>query len=440
MFLKTSENNSIVDGRLRTAVILAGGKGTRLRSVTRDLIPKVMAPVCDRPLLEYQIETLRRAGIDHIHLIVGHLADHIEHHFENGDRFGVKIVYHRESEPMGTAGMLPTLGFTEPYLLVCGDVFFDIDIARLTRFHFEKPALATLCVHPNDHMADSDTIFADASERITGISPKHSQGIRPNAALAGISVVDPLLLEGITAGEPLDFERDIIANKIESGRLFAYKTPEFIMDAGTEERLAAVEATVRSGKPGRRNLNEPQKAVFLDRDGVLNKIRQKGVHVTRGQDLALEAGAVDALAMLNRSDYLTIVVTNQPCIAQGLCTEEEMREIHEAFAYLLGLQGVYVNAIYWCPHAWTDGCDCRKPRTGMLTMAAEQYHLDFAQCFMVGDMTSDIQAGCNAGMRTILVKTGEAGEDGRYAARPDFICANLEEAVREVILNDENRP
>ena len=159
------------------AVIMAGGKGTRLRAITKDEIPKPMAPVAGKPILEWQIECLRRQGVQEVILIIGHLGHKIREYFGDGDAFGVKISYIEETQPLGTAGalaMLPEQLTGPSFFLIFGDVLFDIDLERMRRFHEEKKAVATLFVHPNVHPFDSDLVVCDAEGRVQQFDSKHN--------------------------------------------------------------------------------------------------------------------------------------------------------------------------------------------------------------------------------------------------------------------------
>ena len=148
--------------------------------------------------------------------------------------------------------------------------------------------------------------------------------------------------------------------------------------------------------------------------------------------------------MFNPSPYLIIVATNQPVIARGECTFEELDNIHKKMETDLGREGAFLNDVFFCPHHPHKGykgeiselkidCDCRKPKIGMLQRAAVKYNIDLTQCWYVGDTTIDIQTGLNAGMRTILVKTGEPGQDGKYDAIPTAVKENLLEAADYIL-------
>ena len=425
------------------AVIMAGGKGTRLAALNAE-IPKPMFPVCGKPILEYQIESLIRSGVKDITLIVGHLKEVVMNHFGDGNKFGVNIEYIEENEPLGTAGALYYLrDEPEDFILVFGDLILDIDFNRFMQFHKEHDALITLYGHPNSHPYDSDVIQVDGNDTVVGIlSKKVSRDFYyHNFVNAGVYCVSPRALDSIDAPAKIDLEKTLIAGLIGQGKVYAYKSTEYVKDMGTPDRLAAVAADVENGVVTGRSLKNKQRAIFLDRDGTINEY----VGFLRDiNEFKLLPGVAEAIARINASSYLTIVATNQPVMARGEVTFEQLREIHMRMETELGKDGAYLDDIFFCPHHPHKGyegeiaelkidCDCRKPKIGMLLKAAEKYNIDLSQSWYIGDTTMDIQTGKNAGMRTILVQTGEAGKDGKYDVQPDFVANDMMAATEFII-------
>lgn len=425
------------------AVIMAGGKGTRLASLNAE-IPKPMFPVTGRPILEYQIESLVKSGVKDITLIVGYLKEIIKEHFGNGSKFGVRINYIEESEPLGTAGALYYLK-NEPddFILVFGDLILDIDFNRFMSFHKEHESTITLFGHPNSHPYDSDVIEVGENHRVSGIISKKIKRnfYYHNFVNAGVYCVNPRALDNITIPQKVDFENQFIKGLIKEGRVFVYKSTEYVKDMGTPDRLAEVSADIKNGVVSDRSLKQKQKAIFLDRDGTVNEYVGflRDIHNFR-----LLPGVAEAIAKINASSYLAIIATNQPVIARGEVTFQELDEIHKKMETELGKGGSYLDDIFFCPHHPDKGyqgevaelkmyCDCRKPKIGMLIEAAEKYNIDYNESWYIGDTTMDIQTGKNAGIRTILVQTGQAGQDGKYDAMPDYIAENLLAAVTYIL-------
>lgn len=421
-------------------VIMAGGKGTRIASVNAE-VPKPMIPILGKPILEYQLDCLRAQGYTEIILVVGHLGHVIRDYFGDGSGispatgkpFGVSIEYVVETEPLGTAGALYLLKdkLGEDFLLLCGDVIFDIDVGRFYRFHKACGGVATLFTHPNSHPYDSGIIMADDDGRVTNWlhkeEPRKWYRNRVNAGLHFFShrIFEQGLFQEL---KKVDLDREVLKPLIPTGELFVYDSPEYVKDMGTPDRFYAVTEDIRSGKVQGKNLSRKQKCVFLDRDGTINRY----VGFLRDIDeFELLPGVAEAIRRINESGYLAIVATNQPVIARGEVTVPELWEIHNKMETLLGQEGAYVDAIYYCPHHPHKGyegeipelkfdCDCRKPKPGLLLQAAKDFNIDLSASYMVGDGENDVQCGRNAGCTPVLLTDGEA--DGlHYQTLLEFV-------------------
>ena len=408
-------------------VIMAGGKGTRIAAVRNDL-PKPMISVCGKPILEWQIENLKTSGLTDIVLVIGHLGEVIKDYFGDGSRWDVTISYFIETQPLGTAGALfrmPEL--QEDFLLMSGDVMLDVDFNRFINFHKDHQALASLTVHPNNHPFDSSLIVTEILPASNGGMPIHTNRVVKwmnkederlyyrNIVNAGIEMISPRLLEEARAKLPslekVDLDRDVLKPAIESGKIYAYETSEYIKDMGTPERLIEVESDLLSGKIAAHNLSVKQKAVFLDRDGTINKTNG---FLTDINDFELIEGAAEAIKKINKSGYLAVVVTNQPVIARGDCSFEQLQEIHNKMETLLGKEGAFIDGLFLCPHHTDKGfegerieykldCECRKPKAGLFIQAQEALNIDLSLSYMVGDSAIDIKAAENAGCKKALL-------------------------------------
>lgn len=430
------------------AVIMAGGKGTRLRSITNDEIPKPMASVAGKPILEWQFECLKKQGITDIILIIGHLGEKIREYFKDGSKFGLNIQYIEETMPLGTAGalsMLPPILTDDLFLLIFGDVLFDIDIERMKKYHIQKQAVATLFVHPNTHPFDSDLVICDKDGKIEKFDSKHN--VRNywyhNCVNAGFYLMNKSICDYVPVGQKMDLEKELLSSLMEKEHdIYAYCSPEYIKDVGTVERIKKAEDELVSGFINRRNLKNRQRAIFIDRDGTINK---KNGLIYKEEQFELEDCAVEAIKAINESGYLAIVITNQPVVARGLCQEDDVVYIHKKMETLLGQDGVYLDDIRYCPHHPDKGypeenpdykikCNCRKPDIGLIKECEEKYNIDLLQSWIIGDTTIDIKTGNNANLKTALVLTGDAGTDKKYEVKPDITANNLKEAVEKILL------
>lgn len=411
---------------------MAGGRGTRIASVAND-VPKPMINICGKPILEHQIDNLKACGLTDIILVIGYLGEKIKDYFGDGSRFGVCIEYFIEDHPLGTAGALfkmPQL--TEDFLLLCGDVIIDVDFNRFIAFHKEKKAWASLVAHPNGHPYDSSLLVTkieapktaggmpvDTHQVICWMAKEDERLYYKNRVNAGIELISPELLKETMKNfvprhpetpDKIDLDRDVLKINIGSGRIYAYDTPEYVKDMGTPDRFFEVENDIKTGKVHAHNLKNRQKAIFLDRDGTINKMVG---FITKPEQFELLPGVAKAIKAINKSGYLAIVITNQPVIARGDCTFEQLQTIHNKMETELGKEGAFVDAIYVCPHHTDKGfsgerpeykcdCDCRKPKPGLLLQAAKDFNIDLSQSYMIGDSDRDVEAGENAGVKEAI--------------------------------------
>ena len=426
------------------AVVLAGGKGTRLGLAD---LPKPLVPIDGVPLLERTVRTAVRAGVTDFLFLTGHLAGVIEAHFGDGDRFGARIEHVVEDAPLGTAGSFNQIGhrLTEPFIVIYGDVLMDVDLTAFAGFARERGGAGTLFVHPNDHPFDSDLVEMNDDGQIIAFHPKPHDNSRqyPNLVSAALYVLDPSVLEFVPAHGPSDWGRDIFPAVIRSAPLHGYRSCEYVKDVGTPDRRARAERDLRSGKVNRLSLRTAKPALFLDRDGVIN-VERDGVHSP--DEVELIPGAAEAIRVFNDVGMPTICVTNQPALAKGLMTWGDLRRVGGEIDHRLATEaGAYLDDIRVCPHHPERGwpgeveslkieCNCRKPSDGMIRDAALVHNIDLQRSWLIGDRYCDIAAASKAGMRSILVLTGHAGSDrDRFSVEPDYICKDLASASKIVL-------
>jgi histidinol-phosphate phosphatase family protein len=402
-----------------------------------------MVEIGGKPLLEHQIELLKRYGVRDIVLLTSHLSEVIEKHFGDGQRWGVSVSYFVEPSPLGTTGGLKEIEerLDSDFLLLYGDVMVELDLSEFIAFHGRAGGTATLALHPNDHPLDSDLVEIDGAGKIVAFHPKpHDPGrYYHNLVNAALYMLNPRIIRYIAKGANRDFGRHLFPSIVEKEPMYGYVTAEYLKDVGTPERLAAVRADFESGKIHRLNRANKRRAIFLDRDGVIN--REVDLLYTLDQ-FELLPRVADAVRAINRSEYLAIVVTNQPAVARGLCGIERIEEIHRKMETLLGHDHAKLDAVFYCPHHPDKGypgenslykieCACRKPQTGMLEEAARRFNIDLGNSVIIGDSWRDIECGKQAGIRAFGVKTGYGCTDGPCS--PDRIFDDLFDAVNAVL-------
>jgi histidinol-phosphate phosphatase family protein len=428
------------------AVILAGGKGTRLAQALGMDIPKPMAPVLGVPLLQRTVELLCDQGIDDILLLVHHRADVVRGHFGDGSKFGVHIRCLEETTPRGTAGALvdalPYL--EEEFLVLYGDTLVDLDFRRMLAFHQVRQADLTLFAHPNDHPHDSDLVEVDSDWRVTAVRPyPHPEGSEyRNLVNAALYIMRRDLLAGSWPEGGFDIAKHAVPRWLgENKRVFAYRGDGYIKDMGTPERLAKVEGDLQHGTVERKSGRRPRVAVFLDRDGTLNV--EKG-HLVQPDDLELFPGVGPAIRSLNRAGIPAIIITNQPVIARGEADFEDVEAVHRRLENLLAQDGAFVDAIFYCPHHPDKGfegerpelkvtCNCRKPAPGLIDQACELFRIDRANSWFIGDHDRDLECAANAGLKSVLVQTGPSVGQVRCEAQPAFTAPDAASAIAEIL-------
>jgi len=438
---------------MKQAVILAGGKGTRLQERLGDL-PKPMIPIGGRPLIAHQLALCRQHGFSDVVLLLGHGAEHVQRYVRDGSDWDIRVRSMIEPGPLGTAGAvfatMPSLA--DRFLVLYGDLLLNVDLDRLWQTHESRRADAALVLHPNDHPFDSDLVEIDSEEWIRAFHPRP----RPEGACfqnlvnAALYVANRAPLEPwVGAPTPLDFGQDIFpAMLARGGRLLGYRSQEYIKDIGTPERYDRVCAEYKLGVVERSSLDRPQVAVFLDRDGTLN---EEVGGVTGPDQLRLLPGVGEAIRRLNHHGVRVVVVTNQPVVAKGFCTEADVEAVHRKLESLLGLERAFLDRLYYCPHHPERGfpgerpdlkidCACRKPKPGMVQRAAIDLNIDLNRSWLVGDSTVDMATARHAGLRSILVRTGHRGLDGRMPAAPDQVFETLSEAVGYILKEQGRTP
>lgn len=419
---------------------MAGGRGTRITSVASD-IPKPMIKIGDKPVLEHELECLRSQGFTDIIITVSHLGHIIMDYFGDGSKvspatgkpFGVHIEYYFEKEPLGNAGALFKIKekLTEDFLLLNADALFDVDFNRFVDYHRQHGALVTLFAHANDHPYDSGLLVVDKDNYVQQWLTK--EDTRPqyyrNIVNGGLHVLSPKVLDVEINTPKVDLDRQILKPLAGTGKMLCYNSPEYAKDMGTPERYYAACADYKSGKIQGKNMRNKQKAIFLDRDGTINKYVG---YLRTPEQFELLEGAGEAIRKINLSGYLAIVVTNQPVIARGEVTVDGLQEIHNKMETMLGKEGAYLDGVYYCPHHPDKGfageveelkivCECRKPKAGLLLQAAKDFNIDLSQSWMIGDSENDVLAGKNAGCKTALIGETDYGQNLQVLSLLDFV-------------------
>ena len=412
-----------------------------------------MTPIAGKPLLQWQIESLARSGARFILVVCSKEASDIQDTFGDGSKFGLKISYVLEERSSGTGGAMyyAAKTFKESFVFLEGDVLLDVDFDAFLKAHKKHDAIITALARPVPCHEASDMLIARENGKILKLLPggEKREEYYENLSYGGVYAVSKFFLETfVDMEEPIemDFADDLFAPSVAVEGAYAYRSAEYVrrLDEGNQKEL---EEAVEKGVMFSRNRRSVKRAIFLDRDGVLNIF---GNFVTKPEMLNLKDDAADALKKINASTYLAVCITNQPVVARGETTVETLTEIHYRLQDPLGAGGAYLDGLYYCPHHPDKGfpgevpelkidCDCRKPKIGLLIRAKKDFNIDLASSWFVGDTHQDVQTGINAGCRTILITSGDPNPSAKYKeAEPDYTCENLAEAV-DIILSQEKK-
>ncbi|MBX4999349.1 HAD-IIIA family hydrolase [Rhizobium lentis] len=436
---------------IREAIIIAGGLGTRARSMTGDVIPKALLPLDGVPIILRQIRVLAREGVRHVRVLGGHLGCQLEPALgPETEKLGITIDVFVEKSPLGTAGCLTTLDtIADDVLIVYGDMLFDIDLSALARHRRQFPAALTIIAHPNDHPRTSD-IVVQKNGYLQRLLPRKAPRDADwrNLVPAGLYVACGQFFEALVPGQPADMIHDVIPGLLERSIPVAiYDTPEYMKDTGSPSRHAAAAEDLRQERVHAVHLSVRRPAVFFDCDGVLNE--DVGGHgIIHPDQVKLVDRAGEAVRLARQAGFLAVAVTNRPQVAKGLLDEAGLDHVLGRLEAELAEDGGVLDRIYFCPHHPDKGfpnevaelkidCACRKPGDLMIRQAMAELPIEKAKSVIIGDSLRDIGAGRKAGIWAYGVRTGYGLRDEKsYPAtetaipHADLIFDTVYDAVR----------
>lgn len=370
------------------AVILAGGRGTRMLPITKDR-PKPMVPILGKPFLEYQIEQLREQGFERVLLLLGYLPEVVQDYFGDGSRWGMDIKYSVTAPDDLTSSRVRTARhLIDPcFLLLYCDNYWPMQMDRMwDRFRSAgKPGLITIYAN-KDGYSKSSVILDEAGH------VRVFDRLRTTPGLQGVEISYAILTDIALQFLPPKEEEDLLLEEAiytplaKQGRLTAHVSDHRYYSVGSVERLPVTETFMRR-----------YPTVILDRDGVLNRKVEKARYVSNWGEWEWCPGSLEALRLLHEAGYRVLIVSNQAGIGRGVMTEDDLRQIHQNMMIEAERVGGHIEAVYHCPHDWNEGCECRKPSPGMLFQAQRDFHLDLTRTPFIGDDERDGQAARAAG-------------------------------------------
>jgi D-glycero-D-manno-heptose 1,7-bisphosphate phosphatase len=384
-------NQSGIPERPTQAIILAGGRGTRLKPLT-DTQPKPMVEILGKPFLAYQIEQLRDQGFKKILLLLGYLPEVVQDYCGDGSRWDLKIEYSVSPVEDETARRLKLAeSLLDPYfiLLYC-DNYWPMQIERMWPRYVASGAPAMITVYTNKDGYTRNSVRVDPNGYVAiydkSCTSPGLQGVEISYALIDKSVVKLLPENNVSVEEAL------YTRLARDRQLAAYVTDHRYYSVGALHRLPLTEAFF-ARRP----------TVLLDRDGVLNRKPPRARYVRNWSDFEWLPGAKEALRLLRDAGYRVIVISNQAGIGRGAMTEADLQQINETMRAEAEEAGGQIDEIYYCPHDWNDGCECRKPSPGLFFQAQRELNLDLTRTIFFGDDERDGEAAERAGCPFALV-------------------------------------
>ena len=373
-------------------IILAGGLGTRLRTVVND-VPKPMAKIDGTPFLEILLDNMLHYGATEFILCVSYMREKISSYF--GDSYkGCPIRYSIEEKPLGTGGAIKQafdLFGLDKAVVINGDSFIKMDYAD-----FYKKNSSQILSIALKYMEDASRygLVETQGEYILRFNEKSAEA-KSGLINAGIYLINKSLWQYAPGEVKFSFEKDILEKHIGTLHATYYQTEDYFIDIGVPESYA------QANKELKQVIGFKNKALFLDRDGVINVDKH---HVYKIEDCEFIDGIFDKCRQAKSKGYKLIVVTNQAGIAKGIYTEEDYFKFRDYVHAEFEKQGCPIDAEYYCPYhiegfgKYKKDSEDRKPNPGMILKAAKDFNIDLSQSILIGDKESDIEAGKRAGV------------------------------------------
>lgn len=375
-------------------VILAGGMGTRLRSVVSDL-PKCMAPVAGRPFLQYIVSSLETFGFDHIIFSLGYRHECIEQWIASLE-CSARLDFVVEEEPLGTGGGVRfalSKAREEDVFVLNGDTFFDVDYSEMLALHRSAGASATIALKPMRNFDRYGTVSLgeDGCSVTAFLEKKHCDEGLING---GVYVIHRDALNSLP--EKFSMEKDFFEKIVDKGRVAGYVSDGYFIDIGIPSDYGQAQEDFAEGKYKRYD------TLFLDRDGVIN-VERVGDYVKCPAEFEFLDGAEEALRMLDGLFRHIVVVTNQRGVTKGLMSLEDLSEVHSYMLASVAAAGGRIDRIY-VSTGLDESDPTRKPNTGLFDKAQRDFpDMDLSRCFMVGDKPSDMEFARRCGLIGIPV-------------------------------------
>ena len=392
--------------------ILIGGKGSRVLKISRST-PKSFLKINKDSIIDHQLKQLSKLN-KKIFLISNNRISKFNNQLKDKYK-SINLKIFEESTPLGTGGCLKPLQNykSNNYLIIMGDLIFNIDLKKFYSFHKKNRSDFTLLAHPNDHPFDSDLLEINEKNQLIKLYNKpHKKNDIGNLSSSGIFLINKKIFKYIENNKFQDLTKDILPKLLKKKiKVYAYNTREYVKDAGTPDRINLIKKQVKTIRFINGNINKKLPAIFLDRDGVINK---EYLNKHYQNPMEINKGAISAVKKINNNGFLSVIITNQPAIAKGIITLDKLKKDHKKLEYEFGLKGAYFDRIYFCPYHPEKGfkgeikkfkkkSSWRKPDNGMFLQAIKDLNIDIKKSYMIGNSSADYYAAKKTGIKCLLI-------------------------------------
>lgn len=407
-------------------IILAGGQGTRLQSVTGGL-PKCLVPIGETPFLHILITLLQQQRITHFVFALGHahevITRYLQEHFPD-----LSISISVEATPLGTGGALRKaigMAHTPNVAVVNGDTLFTGDIASLAQWHWSQSAIVTIALKTMYQVDRYGSIATDAASRILSFDEKKYY---PKANInCGLYIINCPAFLADTPEHPFSLESEYLEPYADAKAFYGLVQEGYFMDIGIPEDWHRFTTDWQHSQNTQRESTstylqiadqlshssynralpftiDKSWTLFLDRDGVINEEKHQD-YIHTWEEFRFYPGVIEAMAVFARLFGRIIIVTNQKGVGKGYTLKEDLERIHENMTAVIREAGGHIDRIYYCPDLENDSPD-RKPNPGMGLRARQDFpDIDFTKSIMVGNTLSDMQFARNLGVYSIFLPT-----------------------------------
>lgn len=384
----------MLSNKLKQAVILAGGLGTRLKPITNDL-PKPMVDINGKPFIDYLLNYLSRQKLKDVIILSGYKSEILEDYIGDGSNYNLNITFSKLDSRAQTSERIYNCidKLDDEFLLMYCDNFIPLNLSDMTKSYFDKGKKAQIAVYTNKYLMTKNNLIYEKDKLVKYDKSRTENNL--NGVNIGFIILNKSVVE-LLQNKKQDFESIIFPDLIKNNQISCFLTDHKYYSIGNLDRL-----------PATRKYFKNKKFILLDRDGVLNKKMPKAEYVTNWKKWKWREGSLEALKLLNDNEFEIIIITNQPGVSRGKMTEEDLKNININMIDDISKVGAKIKSIYMCKCNWDDGCDCRKPKPGMIFKAQFDHDFILSDTYFLGDDNRDMEAAKRAGCNHFYIREND---------------------------------